>query len=669
MARKTKEEQRPDPDRLLELIREEERQKTYGKLRIYLGYAAGVGKTYSMLEAARNELRAGTDVVVGFVETHGRKETDALREGLEHIPLRDIHYRGVALKEMDLDAILARKPKLVLVDELAHSNAVGSRHPKRYLDVEEILAAGIDVYTTLNVQHLESMKETVAQISGILVAETVPDSVFDHANEIKVVDISPQELLQRFKDGKVYVPDQATIAMRSFFQVGNLIALRQITLRRVAERLDEQMRDYMESLAIPGPWPARERLLVCIDPTEQPERVVRAGRRLADELFAEWETVLVGVRAVGRFPGRTRDATLLAERLGALVNTTPLPGEGRAIIDYARAHNITRIIVGWRVGPRWREVLFPHLATEVIRLSGPIDVMVVTDEGAPPSPTGPIARTAPDYRGYLRAVVAVALAAVVGELVRLNLDPTSLAMIFILAVVLVATSQGLGPALLASTLSVLVFDIFFIPPRFSFTVNDPEHFVSFATLYLSGVSISLLVSRARRRAERAERQSVRTTTLYALSRALAVAPNLDSILASVIGHIQSNFDSSVAILMPEGGHLKVAAASRGLSIGSDEIAVAEWVTSHGNPGGLGTDTLPGAKMTHLPMKEGRKVIGVVALLPKPGQVPRTPEDDRLLEGLVSLTALAIERVRAESAQLPPEGIRPPVPAVQDMELH
>ncbi len=658
-------DQRPDPDRLLDLAREEERQRTHGKLRIYLGYAAGVGKTYAMLEAARQERAAGTDVVIGLVETHGRKETDALLPGLERIPLREVEYRGIKLQEMDLEAILRRKPTLVLVDELAHTNAPGSRHPKRHQDVDELLAAGIDVYTTLNVQHLESMKETVAQISGVLVGETVPDSVFDRADEIKVVDISPQELLQRFKAGKVYVPEQAERAMRTFFQVGNLIALRQIALRRVAERLDEQMRDYMESRAIPGPWPARERLLVVIDPRDGlGERVVRAGRRLADELFAEWEAIVVGEGAEGRASPEARapaaDATRLAETLGAAVHPTALPAEGGAVIAHARAHNITRVIVGWRIGPRWREVLLPHLATQVIRESGPIDVIVITDEGAAAPPRALRARGTPDYRGYVLAVLAVTAAGVLGEYIRagwlsagIEFNPVGLAMFFVIAVAFVATARGLGPALLTATLSVLLYGYLFVPPRFSFAIEDPQYYVMFAVMYVTGVIISALIARTRRRAERAERQSARVGTLYALSRDLASAPTLEAILAAVIGHIQSSYDASAAILMPEPGGMRVAAASHGLAIGRDDMAVADWVVRNGRPGGLGTDTLPGARMTHLPMKGGRHVIGVVSLMPKPGVGPRTLAEDRVLEGLVSLTALAIERVRAEAAPPPP----------------
>ncbi|HEY7588372.1 MAG TPA: DUF4118 domain-containing protein [Thermoplasmata archaeon] len=654
-----REGRRPDPDALIAALREEERRRTHGKLRVYLGFAPGVGKTYAMLEAAQRQRKEGVDVVVGYVDTHGRKETDLLLEGLERIPVREIDYRGITLKEMDLDAILARRPKLVLVDELAHTNAPGSRHPKRYQDVEEILAAGIDVYTTVNVQHLESMRETVAKITGVLVSEMFPDSVFDAADEIKVVDISPQELLQRLRDGKVYIPEQAARAMRSFFQSGNLIALRQITLRRVAERLDEQMRDYMESLAIPGPWPARERLLICVDPREQHgERLVRAGRRLADELYAEWETVLVGApeaeRASPQVRAQASAAIRLADRLGATVNTTPLPAEGRAIIEYARANNITRIIVAWPVGPRWREVLRPHLATEVIRLSGPIDVMVVTDEAATPGTIEKVLPRGVNYGGYLWGTLAVALASVLGELARPHVNVTALAMVFIMAVVLVASAKGLGPALFTSTLSVLAYDYFFIPPRFTLSISDPQNYLTFAALYLTGVVISLLISTTRHRAETARRQSIRTATLYSMSRDLAVAPDLSSVLASVIGHIQSSFDAYAIVLMPEHGRLRVASASQDLSIEDDEVAVADWVFKHGRTGGLGTDTLPGAKLTYLPMRQGDRVIGVVGVVPKPGQGARTPADERLLEGLVSLASLAVQRVESEGKPPPSE---------------
>ena len=651
------EKNRRDPDRLLAALREVERQQVRGKLRVYLGYAAGVGKTYAMLEAARHQAAEGVDVVVGYVETHGRVETDGLVAGLTHIPRRQIEYRGITLEEMDLDAILASKPQLVLVDELAHSNVEGSRHPKRYQDVQEILDAGIDVYTAINVQHLESMKETVARISAIVVSETVPDGFFDSATEVKVVDVSPQELLERLKEGKVYLPTQAMRALGNFFQLGNLIALRQITLRWVAERLDEAMLDYMQSLAIPGPWPARERLLICIDPRhEMGERLVRAGRRLADELYADWETVLVGPEAEGASDPKVRErsgsALRLAKTLGSAISPSPLQADARDIIEYARQNNVTRVLVGWPVRPRWLEVLQPHLTMDVIRHSGPIDVMVVTDEGATDLEVSWLPPVAGLTRwGYFWGAVASLAATGIGAALQPVLNPTNLVMLYLLAIVIVATSKGLESALVSCILSIFCFDFFFVPPRYSVLNYDPQYFVTFAVLLVVGVVISFLVAEIRQRAESARRRQAMSGTMYAFSRDLALAPDIPTLLASVIGHIQSSFDAKAVVLMPAEERLQVKSSTPELTLGKEELAVCDWVMEHGEPAGGGTTTLPGARLTCLPMLVGEETIGVIGLLPKSGAAPRTPEEERLLEALVSLAAMAVQRHLGERAQM------------------
>jgi len=349
---------RPDPDELLARVQDEERQRRRGKLKIFLGYAAGVGKTYAMLEAARQRRAEGVDVVVAYVETHGRVETEALLEGLEVLPRRRSHHHGALLTEMDTDAVLARRPQLALVDELAHTNAPESRHPKRYQDVEELLAAGTDVYTTFNIQHLESLNDAVAQITGVIVQEKLPDVVIDEASEIELVDLPPPELLQRLQEGKVYVPEQAARAVQQFFRMGNLTALRELALRRTADRVDEQMRAYMQTRAIPGPWPAGERLLVCIGPSPLGERLVRTARRLADELRAEWLALYVETpsNAGGAQSDRDRvDRTLrLAEELGGKAVKVPGNSVAQTAIDYAQRHNVTKIIAGKSLKPRWR---------------------------------------------------------------------------------------------------------------------------------------------------------------------------------------------------------------------------------------------------------------------------------------------------------------------------
>ena len=388
------EEHRPDPDALLARVQEEERQKVRGKLKIFLGYAAGVGKTYAMLEAAQSRKAEGIDVVVAVVETHGRAETEALLPGLEVIPRKQIEYRGVKLTEMDLDAVLARKPQLALVDEHAHTNAPGSRHPKRWQDIEELLNAGIDVYTTLNIQHLESFRDIIAQITGVIQRETIPDRVLDEASEIEVVDLPPEELLLRLREGKVYIPEQAVRALEHFFEAGNLIALREITLRRAANRVDEQMREYLETYSTPELWPVTERLLVCISGGPNSERLIRTARRLAEELKTDWHALYVETTENDRLTQENRERIWrelrLAESLGAKeVTTLTTDSAPDAVIDYARKHKITKVIVGRPTRPRWREWLRGSFVDQLLRRSKEIDVYVVSEENAKKEKTIP----------------------------------------------------------------------------------------------------------------------------------------------------------------------------------------------------------------------------------------------------------------------------------------
>src|SRR5512143_1889049 len=402
-------EQRPDPDELLKQIQAEEPNR--GKLKIFLGYAAGVGKTYAMLEAAHQRRAEGVDVVIGYVETHRRAETEALIADLEIIPRRHIDYRGIALEEMDVDAVLARRPQLALVDELAHTNAAGSRHPKRYQDVEELLAAGIDVYSTLNIQHLESLNDVVSQITNVVVRETIPDRVLDEVTEIELIDLPPDELLNRLHEGKVYVPEQAARALEEFFRKGNLTALRELTMRRAAERVDDQMRTYMRARSIPGPWAAGERLLVCVTSHPISERLVRAARRLADELNAPWTVFHVELPHDVRMSAAQRDQLAhtmrLAEELGAKTVKRPGQSPTETILDYARRHNITKIVIGKPLRPRWMEWVRGSVVEQLIRASGPIDVYVISGESGEPKQS--VARDWVPHRPWRRYAASVAL--------------------------------------------------------------------------------------------------------------------------------------------------------------------------------------------------------------------------------------------------------------------
>jgi two-component system sensor histidine kinase KdpD len=649
---------RPDPDELLARVQAEDARRARGRLKIFLGYAAGVGKTFAMLEAAHQRRTEGIDVVIGYVETHGRAETEVLLGGLEIVPRRQLTYRDTTLTEMDVDALLARRPELVLVDELAHTNAPESRHPKRYLDVEELLDAGIDVYSTLNVQHLESLNDVVAQITGVTVREKVPDSVLDEATEIEVVDLPPPELLQRLQDGKVYVPEQAARAIRMFFRVGNLTALREMALRRAAERVDEQMRAYMETRAIPGPWPAAERLLVCIGPSPLSERLVRAARRLADELSAEWFALYVETPGEsGQSQGdRDRVARVLqlADELGA--RSVALPGSDVAgtVIEYARQHNITKIIAGRpvRKRPYWLSQLRGSVTDRLIHQSGDIDVYVITGEEQPrPIVTAAQWRRHRPWQRYLVSAALVAAGTLLGFPVHSVVAPENLVMIYLAVVVIAAIYLGRGPAVLAAVLSVFAFDFFFVQPRLSFTVADTEYLLTFAGLFIVGVVISTLAARSREQAEAARRRERQAVALYELSRDLAGARGLEDILHVVIEHIEQTLGREAAILLPAGESLQPRALSPGLALDEDELAVAEWAFRQRQPAGRGTDTLPAASLRYLPLITARGAIGVLGVKPADPASLLTPEQRRLLESFVSQAALAIERAQlAEQAR-------------------
>jgi two-component system sensor histidine kinase KdpD len=651
------EPERPNPDRLLVHAQAEEQQQARGKLKIFLGYVAGVGKTYAMLGAAHQRQVEGIDVVVGYVETHSRAETEELVQGLEVIRRRQVEYRGVILPEMDVDAVLARRPQLALVDELAHTNAPGSRHPKRYQDVEELLVAGIDVYTTLNIQHLESLNDVVAQITGITVRETVPDRLLDTANELELIDLPPAELLQRLKEGKVYVPDQAAQAIQKFFRPGNLAALREMTMRRAAERVDEQMRAYMETRAIPGPWPASDRLLVCISPSPLSERLVRTARRLAEPLNAEWFAIYVETPAHAQLKEADRDRVArtlrLAEELGAKSLTLPGRSIAETIIDYARRHNITKIIAGKPVRSHWFDFLHNSLVDQIIDLSSNIDVYVISS-AAEPTQSVVIPATLQPHRPwnrYLQSLGLVVIATLLSELVGPFIAPTNMVMLYLLAVVIAALRLGRGPAIAASVLGVLAFDVFFVPPRLTFAVSDYQYVITFAGLLIVGLVISTLASQTREQAEAARRRETQTATLYALSRDLAVAVGLEAIMQAVITHIGQTFDREVAVFLPEGERLVARAASPGFTLDEDKYAVATWTFQHGQSAGRGTDTLSAANARYLPLKTARGVVGVVAVkLPRSG-LHSTPEQRRIMEAFASQTALAIERAHlAETAR-------------------
>jgi two-component system sensor histidine kinase KdpD len=648
-------EYRPDPDTLLAHVQGEERQKHRGKLKIFLGYIAGVGKTYEMLEAAHLRKNEGVDVKIGYVETHGRAETEALVEGLPLIPRKMVAYRNVMIPEMDLDAVLAVRPQLVLVDELAHTNAPGSRHQKRYHDIEELLDAGIDVYTTLNIQHLESLNDVVAQITEVQVRETIPDRVIDEANEIELVDLAPPELLQRLREGKVYVPDMAARAIEQFFNEGNLYALRELALRRAAERVDNQMLAWMQTRAIPGPWAAGESLLICVGPGPLSERLVRTARRQADRLNSPWSAIYVETPSHHRLSKEAKEQvsrTLqLAEKLGATTGTIFGINVASTVIEYARKHNITRIIIGKTLRPRWQEFVFGSVVDQLIHNSGTIDVYVISSEEKTlqkPLPMEPLL-PASLPQDYIASLVLVAFITIIGWLIKSFISPANLAMLYLLAVVIIAFRRGLKPAIFTAVIGVLAFDFFFIPPHLTFRVTDTEYLITFAGMIIVGALISLLVARAREHADAAQIREKETGTLYALSQDLAVAVDVSSIVAAVAKHISGIFQWESVFLLPEGNDLVVREASPGLRLDADDVAVATWAYQHETIAGYDTDTLHGSRLRYIPLQSTQGVLGIMGVKPVEPEGVITHEQDRVLMAFANQTALALERVKLVGA--------------------
>ena len=655
------EELRPSPEALLKLAKAEEETAAQGKLKIFLGYAAGVGKTYAMLEAAWQRRLDKHDVVAAYVESHGRFETDSQLAGLEIIPPAVVVYQEVELKEMDLDAVLARKPEIALVDELAHTNAPGSRHEKRWQDIEELLVAGIDVFTTVNIQHFESLNDVVTQITGVAIRETVPDSLLDRAEEIRLVDIPPEDLLERLREGKVYIPKQAALAMEKFFQPGNLMALRELSLRRAASRVDDQMREYMETRSISGPWPTAERLLVCVSGSPYSEKLIRATRRLADDLKAPWITVYIETPGDSKFVRENRERVWhdlrLAESLGAQVATITGTSVAEALVDYAVRHNVSKIVVGKPAKPRWWELLHPPIVDQIVRKSGALDVIVVSFAAASETVGTPRekSRKALGVRDLFASVGLVATASLLCELVRPRLDPTNMVMVYLLAVLLAAVRFGQRPAIMTAIFGVLAFDFFFVPPRLTFAVADTEYFVTFAALLLVGLVISTLMSKARIQAEALREREMLTDSLYHLTRELGAAADQQAILNSAVRNVEESLHARVAIFLDVHNRLELLASSSELLVDVKERAVADWSYRNRQAAGHGTETLGSALLLYFPLQTATQTFGVLGMqLPEEADY-RSEPTRRLLDAFCCQITLALERVESnrqlEQAQL------------------
>ena len=656
------EHSRPDPDVLLDRVNAEEQSKTRGRLKIFFGASAGVGKTYSMLEAARARRAEGVDVIIGIVETHQRKDTEALVQGLDILPPRFVEYKNTKLREFNLDAALARKPALILMDELAHTNAPGSKNAKRWEDVQELLNAGINVFTTVNVQHIESLNDVVAQITGIIVRETIPDSTIDGADEIELIDLPPDDLLKRLKEGKVYLSEAAERAAVNFFRKGNLTALRELALRATADRVNQQVQSYRQEKDIRQTWATSERILVCISPSPFSARLVRAGRRMATGLRAEWMAVYIEPPMLTSLPEKARQQVQqnlrLAEQLGAetvvLQSSTPV----KEIIEYARSHNVTKIIIGKPAAARWRDRLFGSLVDDLIRMSGEIDVYVI--KGDPDEENAPReyrSETRTEWMKYLWVVLQVALCTSLSQaLFPKYVTPAGVAqwralpniiMVYLLGVVFVAAWFGRGPAIFSSLASVAAFDFFYTDPYFSFSVADPQYLWIFAVMLVVSLVIGSLTTQIKGQAESASRRERRTATLYAMSRELAAAWGAGRLIEIAVRHVAETFESQVVGLLPDAeGRLVVKAGNEAaFPYTPRERGVAQWVFDLGRPAGLGTDTLPGADAIYIPLNARRGPVGVLGLHPTRAGKALSPEQLLLLEAFASQAALAIEADR------------------------
>jgi two-component system sensor histidine kinase KdpD len=649
---------RPDPDAILARIEAEGVRASKGRLKIFFGACPGVGKTYSMLSAARLVEEQGGEVVVGVAETHGRSETARLLEGLEQLPPRRVNYQGRELVEFDLDAALARKPALILVDELAHSNVAGSRHPKRWQDVEELLEAGIDVWTTVNVQHLESLNDIVGGITGIQVRETLPDRVFEHADEVSLVDLPPDELLQRMKDGKVYLAHQAERAIRNFFRKGNLIALRELSLRRTADRVDAQMREYRTDQSISNVWQAKERLLVCIGPGAGGDRLVRAAARLATSLHADWIAVYVETPKLQRLSDSNRDKILktltLARELGAETATLSGQEDTQTLLAYAVSRNVSKLVVGKSLRTGLSRMLRAPLSDRLSALAEDVDVYVVAHGDEAPPTDKPVVtpldmelEPSGKHRwvGYAWAAGTCLATTVVARAVLPWFDLANLIMLYLVGVAWIAARHGRGPAVLASVLSVLAFDFFFVPPPLSFTVADTRHLLTFVIMLAVGLTISALAANLRYQARVAAYRERRTRALNDLGRELAGALQTQQIVETTVSHLEPLFQAKARILLPDAQgklySLHPLPNHRDLPL---DMAIAQWVYDHQQPAGMGTQSLAGAPMHYLPLKAPMRTRGVLAIQPSQKRLLFLPEQTRLLETLAGQIALALERV-------------------------
>jgi two-component system, OmpR family, sensor histidine kinase KdpD len=652
---------RPNPDELLARVQAEEVKQQRGKLKIFFGMAPGVGKTYAMLQAARRAATEQVDVIVGYVEPHARPETHALVLGLDLMPRRIVHYHGKATEEFDLEAALARKPELILVDELAHTNAEGSTHPKRWQDIEDLLAAGINVYTTLNVQHLESLNDVVAQVTSIPVRETVPDHVFEQADEVELVDLAPDDLIERLREGKVYVSAQASRALENFFRKGNLFALRELALRKTAERVNEQAIGYRQEHDVSRIWAISERLLVCVGPSPMSAKLVRATRRLATSLRAPWVALHVELeRAKILSPAdqvRLEANLRLAEELGASVDTTYGVHFADAVLKYSHRHNITKIVVGKSRMTRWQELFRGAFVNDLIRRSGDTDIYVISGEAEPPLEHKPVVEKKPtQWTPYFGAMTAVGLCTLISFGLFQLFEATNLAMVYLACVVVVSLVWGRGPSVLATILGVAAFDFFFVKPYNTFAVTDTQYVITFAVMLVTGLVISALASRVYLQTNAIRDREQRTAALFALSRELTRLPTQATVSQATQRILRDSLavQSWIIVRHPD-GTLAPADGAAGSASPQKHDGVVRWVFDHQKPAGQGTDTLPGTEGTYLPLLGADGLVGVIGVQPLDHESRLSNSQLKLFEAFAGQVAMAFERcnlaVQAEKVRL------------------
>jgi two-component system sensor histidine kinase KdpD len=655
---------RPDPDQLLERVKAEEARKRRGRLRIFFGASAGVGKTYAMLEAARSAVSSGTDLVVGYVEPHGRLETERLLEGLPRLPPLAVNYRGIVRLEFDLDAALARHPEILLVDELAHSNLTGGepapRHPKRWQDVAELLAEGISVWTTVNVQHLESLNDLILQTTGVRQRETLPDHVFDEADDIELIDLPPDDLIARLRAGKVYVAEGGIAAVERFFRKQNLLALREIALRRVADRVEAASRalppDRLQARI------AGDRVLVAVGPDEQAEQLVRAGKRMADALDAEWIVVYVETPALLRLSEAERNRRIavlrLAESLGGQSVTLDGPSAATTLAEYAHVRNATRVIVGAPKRRGWRAWLRPSTAIELVRRARGFDVVLIAVARPAAAPhaaavTALPPATAVRWDRYGWALAITAACTLLAFAMYPHFDLSNLVMIYLLGVTVAGLRLGRGPSALTALLNVAAFDFFFVPPRYSFAVSDAQYLVTFGAMLTIALVIATLTASVRQQTRVAGARERRTALLYAMSRELAATRGIDNMARVAVRHVAEVFTAQAVVLLPAaGGKLRYPTdPPLESSFRHADLAVAQWVADHGRRAGLGSDTLPASPGLYVPLGDERRTVGVLAVLANNVRRVLLPEQSHLLGTFAGQIALALERARlAEVAE-------------------